>query len=260
MGRKLDTSAGFKHRSALRLLTMVNKKTTKGEAAGYLTAILYLSPHTSAGGKTVCPHSTPACREMCLAGAGLSGLPRQLAAKQRRTRMWLDAPTEFLSLVCADIKKLRAIAAQEGLKPVVRLNGTSDIVWERLIVMPTDIQFMDYTKIPVEQRSLGRDPRYHLTYSVGGPEDVPRAVAYLRAGQSVAVVVPEDVRDRLLGEGRLILGSHSATFIDGDAHDLRFLDAPGSIVLLKPKGRILNDLVRPHIAAELRRAALELAA
>lgn len=247
---------GYKHRNALKLMTMCNGKTPKGEAAGYLSAILYLMPHTSGGGVTLCPHSTEACRAICLAGAGLSGLPRAMGAKQWRTDHFLRDPESFIEIVERDIEKLARIARAEGFKPVVRLNGTSDVLWERIAAplfsaFPA-IQFMDYTKVPIEQRDL--PPNYHLTYSVGGPEDMGRAIAYLRAGQSVAVVVPVEVRDMLAGF-ELDIGPCTAGFIDGDENDLRFLDAPGSIVLLKPKGHKRSDLIRPDILQELRATA-----
>lgn len=256
--RAHSESVGFKHRSALTLMTMLNSKTPKGEAAGYLSAILYLMPHDSGGSKTLCPHSTAACREMCLAGAGMSALKRQVGAKQARTDLFNQSPSVFLQGLHADIEKLKILAQREGLRPAVRLNGSSDIVWERLVRMhDRGVTFYDYTKIPLEQRLKPHDAAsladYHLTYSVGGPEDMLRALAYLEKGHSVAVVVPEDVKHHLVGL-EIDLGPAAALFIDGDEHDLRFLDPPGSIVLLKPKGYIRTDLVRPDILNELRGA------
>lgn len=261
MSRKRPDSLGFKHRNALRLMTMANMKTPKGEETGYLTAILYLMPHTSGGGLTLCPHSTEACRAMCLADAGMSALPRQIGAKQRRTDLFLNTPQAFLIEVEADVEKLSVLAEREGLLPAVRLNGTSDIFWERiarwLFVAKAGVQFYDYTKSPLESRLRqggGLPANYHLTYSVGGPEDMARAVAYLRAGQSVAVVVPEEVQHRLAGL-EVDLGPCAGLFVDGDEDDLRFLDRPSSIVLLKPKGHKRSDLIRPDVLRELRAAA-----
>ena len=255
-------SLGFKYRSVLKLMTMVNGKTPKGEAAGYLTGILYLHPHTSGGGKTLCPHSTPGCREMCLAGAGLSALPRQQGAKSWRTDLWNQYPEAFMRLLEADIEHLADIAANEGMKPVVRLNGSSDVRWEFELPMlrrgdAHHITFMDYTAYPLHHRRPG--PHYHLTYSVKGLEDMERAIGYLRAGQSVTVVVPEDIKHELVGQ-EVDVGPCAAPFVDGDVHDLRFLDPPGSIVLLKPKGWIRNGLMRPHIVRELAIARKKLAA
>lgn len=246
-----DGTVAFKHRNALKLLTMANHKTPKGESAGWLSAILYLHPHDSGGGKTLCPHSTPACREMCLAGAGLSALPRAQGAKQFRTDLFLNHQEAFLKLVAADIATLKAICGQEGLRAAVRLNGTSDILWERLLDMSDPhVRWYDYSKIPIELRT-GRHPDYHLTYSIGGPDDIGRARSYLAAGHSVAVVVPEDVKSQLIGHSALLPGSVQANFIDGDKSDLRFLDPPSSIVLLKPKGYVRTELVRPNILQEL---------
>lgn len=239
---------GTKHRNAFTLLTAANTKTIKGEKAGYFSAILYLAPHTLGGGVTLCPHSTEDCRTMCLAGAGMSGLPLQLQAKLNRTRLFNEDRPAFLATLARDIGKLKRIAAAEGLKPVLRLNGTSDIMWER--VFPDwgqlGLQRMDYTKIPLEHRQPDFDPGYHLTYSYMGPQDAERAVRYLGAGYSVAAVVPEDVKGALLKRS-----DHRWNLVDGDEHDLRFLDSPGSLVLLKPKGRVHTELMRPNVIAEL---------
>lgn len=243
-------SIGHKHRNAFKLLTCSNHKTPKGEAAGYLTAILYLAPHTSGGGATLCPHSTNDCRAMCLAGAGMSGLPRQLEAKRRRTQMFNDERADFLDRLSGDIGRLKEIAADEGLTPALRLNGSSDVLWERQAWLwaGLGVQRYDYTKIPLHLRHA--DPGYHLTYSYMGPQDAARAVAYLAAGHSVAVVVPSDLKDELLSRP-----DHRWRLVDGDEHDLRFLDPTGSLVLLKPKGYVRTGLIRPDVMHELGAAA-----
>lgn len=245
-------SVGTAHRSALKLMTMANDKTPKGEALGYLSAILYLMPHTSGGGPTLCPHSTQACRDMCLAGAGLSGLPKQIGAKQRRTSMCLADPGAFGHALIEDIHRLVMIADSEDLAPVVRLNGTSDILWERdfagLFGAYPEVQFMDYTKIPLEHRKPPRN--YHLTFSLEGDEDAARAVGYLASGHCVAAVVDEPQKAALLSTGYL----GRFRYVDGDEHDLRFLNPAGSIVLLKPKGHVRTSLMRPDLGTELENA------
>lgn len=249
---------GFRYRSAFKLLTITNGKTPKGEKLGWLSAILYLAPHTLGGGKTtLCPMSTPACREMCLAAAGLSGLPRQLGAKLTRTHMFNNDRARFLDLLLADIEKLKRIALAEGMKPALRLNGTSDLLWEKIIPGWAKLGLVryDYSKIWLEHRRV--DPGYHLTYSYESEKDAPRALRYLMAGQSVAAVVPEELKYRaLLANKNLRLGGHvDFTVVDGDESDCRFLDPPSSIVLLKPKGFVRSDLLRPNLFLELRAAA-----
>jgi hypothetical protein len=255
-------AVGFRHRSALNLMTMSNGKTPKGESLGWLSAILYLMPHTSGGGQTLCPYSTEACRSMCLSGSGLSGLPRAMGAKQRRTDLLLKNRAEFMDLLRIDVAKLARVAQQEDLKPAVRLNGTSDLLWERvpyargtnwsLMQMWPDLQFYDYTKIPLASRA--RLHNYHLTFSIEGPGDMARALGYLDAGHSVAAVVDETQKARLLDMHR------AWSFIDGDETDLRFLDPPGSIVLLKPKGHVRTSLLRPDLLADLEGTVAEIAA
>lgn len=250
--RSHPESVGVRHRSAFKLLTVANHKTPRGESAGWFSAILYLMPHTSGGGKTtLCPMSTPDCRAMCLASAGLSGLPKQLGAKLRRTFMFNNEREGFLDLLLADVEKLKRIAAAEGLQPALRLNGSSDVTWERIVPgwAALGLQKYDYTKIPVEHRHV--DAGYHLTFSVEGLKDTARALGYLRAGQSVAVVVPEDLKHRAVRLGR---SEEGFPIIDGDEADTRFLDPPGSIVLLKPKGYVRSELIRPNFFLELRRA------
>lgn len=251
--RSHPQSVGVRYRSAFKLLTAANHKTPKGEASGVFSVILYLAPHTSGGGKTtLCPMSTPDCRAMCLASAGLSGLPKQLGAKLRRTYMFNNERERFIELLLADIDKLKRIAADEGLRPALRLNGSSDVTWERIVPGWADLglQRYDYTKIPLEHRHV--DAGYHLTFSVEGARDTDRALTYLRAGQSIAVVVPEDLKHRAVRIGR---SEEGFPIIDGDESDTRFLDAPGSIVLLKPKGHVRTGLMRPEFFLELRHAA-----
>lgn len=266
------TDVHARYRSALKLMTVLACKGRKGEDQGYLTATLYLMPHDSGGGANLCTYSTPACREMCLSGAGLSGLPRQLAAKQRRTDLLHADRQRFAVQLLRDITKLEKIAKAEGLKPAVRLNGTSDVLWERvapaLFDFHPDVQFYDYTKIPLRHREP-RAPNYHLTYSMGEtPESWRLAVEYLRAGHSVAVVVPEAVLKREMAwndDGVIwafLTGGSSEdpplniNLIDGDEHDLRFLDPPTSLVMLKPKGRVATALIRPEPQLDLVKGAL----
>lgn len=253
---KIDKqSASFRHRNALTLMSVLNGKTPKGETSGYLSGILYLAPHTSVSPKTLCPYSTPACREMCLAGAGLNRLPRATGARAVRTMLWAEHRERFIEILGRDLERLCELAAREGMTPVARLNGTSDLIWETLapdlLRRFSRLQFMDYTKVPLHLRRT--TPNYHLTYSIGSADDWPRAIGYLRAGHSVAVVAPEVAKAFLVGQ-EVDIGPHAALLIDGDENDLRFLDQPSSIVLLRPKGLIRTDLVRTDILSEIRHA------
>lgn len=144
-----------------------NLKTIKNMKKGYLTGVLYLAPHTLAGGVTVCPHSTPQCREHCLVTAGAGRFDRVMEVRIKKTQWFLNDQLGFLEALRKDIDLLKVVADVEGLKPSVRLNGTSDILWETidpsLFEDYKTVEFYDYTKYP----PLTRTPpsNYRLTYS-----------------------------------------------------------------------------------------------
>lgn len=252
--RSHPESVGVRYRSAMKLLTMANGKLPKGESLGFLSGVLYLMPHTAGGGRvSLCPMSTLDCRAMCLASAGLSGLPKQIGAKMRRTQMFNNERERFLDLLLGDIAKLKRIAAEEGMKPALRLNGSSDVMWEKIVPgwAGLGLQRYDYTKIRLEHREV--DPGYRLVFSYESEKDAGRALDYMAAGHSVAAVVPEDLKHRAL---RMNDPQRMGfTVVDGDEADCRFLDPPGSLVLLKPKGYVRTGLLRPNLFIELRRAA-----
>ena len=230
----------------LQLLTYSTPKTIKGEASGYLTLIQYLSP-ANLSGHNVCPYSTEGCRSSCLNTAGRGGIIKSgettnaiQTARLRRTLSWLSDPAKHIDLLEADILLGHEVAHKRGMKLAVRLNGTSDIDWGLTRLFKkfgrngVGVRFYDYTKAPFKarKRTLTKNPDYHLTYSVSEkPDSIADAREYLAHGINAAVVFK----------------NKPATFeglpvVDGDAHDLRFLDPRGCYVGLKAKGRARKDV------------------
>jgi hypothetical protein len=150
--------------------------------------------------------------------------------------MFFERRDEFMELLVKDIKRGIKYAQKKDLIPVFRLNGTSDIGWEKIRagdarnvmeLFPT-IQFYDYTKI-VGRKNIPAN--YHLTFSKadGNELDVRLAVS---SGMNVAVVfstktLPETYINR--------------SVFNGDESDLRFLDPKNVIVGLYAKGRAKKD-------------------
>jgi hypothetical protein len=213
-----------------KLLSTANPKIQKGTAKGYLSFILHLAPADVAGYNT-CPKATAGCKAACLNTAGRGGMFKRgettnviQKARIRKTKYFFENRSAFLDDLTADIMKAVNFARKRGLKPVFRLNGTSDLAWEKYGIIdqfPT-IQFYDYTKIL--GRKIAHLPNYHLTFSAadGNDADVVKA---LEQGMNVAVVydkIPE--------------GIYSA-----DEDDLRFLDPEVGIVGLKAKGKAKKD-------------------
>jgi hypothetical protein len=226
-------------------------KTAKGSASGHLTGILYLAPGTLAGVGNLCPHASPGCLAACLFTAGFAGVYESVnSVRVMRTRFLHDNRAGFLSMLRGEISALVRSAARRNMRPVVRLNGTSDLPWEKLapdlFAEFPRVKFYDYTKNA--RRALafakGEMPaNYHLTFSLS-ETNAPLAAMVIRAGVNVCAVAesPGGISKTTLPGDNL----PRPTF-DADRHDLRFLDRKGAdgvgrIGLLKAKGKAKGDL------------------
>ena len=214
----------------MQLLSTANPKIQKGTAKGYLSFILHLAP-ADLSGHEVCPKRTKGCTDACLNTAGRGGMFRRgettnviQRARIRKTKMFFEARDAFMLALEQDINKGIRQAKRLGLKPVFRLNGTSDLSWEKygIIEKFPQVQFYDYTK--VLGRKIAHLPNYHLTFSAADGNDADVAKA-LSAGMNVTVVYD-----------RIPEGVYSA-----DEDDLRFLDPAVGIIGLKAKGRAKKD-------------------
>jgi hypothetical protein len=210
-------------------------KTVKGEKKGYLTGILYLAPHTIAGGRTLCPFSTAGCRAVCLYTAGRGAFNSVQEARIRKAQEFQKAPVAFVNGLGEDVQWLVDKAKRDGMIPAVRLNGTSDIEWEKFGIMEKfpDVQFYDYTKWPASKRT-DLPPNYHLTYSFSEkPTAGVQALAWKARGVNTAVVFNNSLPDGFRFSRDM---GYDVPVINGDESDLRFLDPKGVVVGLKTKG------------------------
>lgn len=186
----------------MKLLTIGNTKTVKGETLGYLTFILHLAPHWQSGYNS-CPMASEGCAAACLNTAGMGGIIKIgettntiQEARVRKTKWFFENRDEFMTTLVKDIKSAIKLAEKRNYTPVFRLNGTSDIRWENVSVggfdnvmtMFPNIQFYDYTKIP-NRRNIPAN--YHLTFSRSESNDnyVSKAI---ESGMNVAVVFRKD--------------------------------------------------------------------
>jgi hypothetical protein len=217
------------------LVTEANHKTKKGEAHGYLTGIVHLAPAESAGAGNVCPYSTPQCRKLCLNTSGMGNMPTHQDARKKRTQLYFSDQEKFIDSLRYDIERILRKAKRTGMKPAFRINGTSDIpkLAQMMAKEYPEVQFYDYTKIPRPwQRQL---PNYHLTFSRSENND-HHAKEALANGVNVAVVFSAKKGEPLPTTW------WGYPVIDGDLHDLRFLDSRENdgkpvIVGLRGKGR-----------------------
>lgn len=219
----------------MKLLSVsADAKTSKGEARGWLTGILYLAPARQAGGINLCPHASPGCLTACLYSAGRGAFSNVQRARIAKTRRFLTDREGFLRDLREDIASLVAKARREGKRPCVRLNGTSDIAWERTGIFEAfpDVRFYDYTKNG--RRMLDFIDRkfpanYHLTFSRSETNQA-EALEILGRGGNVSVVFREPP-----------VAWRGFEVVSGDETDLRFLDTPGRVIALTAKGKAKQD-------------------
>lgn len=215
------------------LLTKSNLKTLKGESKGYQTWIMHLSPSDMSGVMNTCPKASAGCKAACLNTAGHGGMfkpggtNRVQEARKRRTRMLYNGESEFLDLLRIEIQQAKLYSNRKGFEAVFRLNGTSDILWEKKGIIDEfqDTQFYDYTKI-VKRRVPNN---YHLTFSRSEDNDHDVMQA-LQQNWNVAVVF-DQIPQTYMG----------LPVVSGDEDDLRFLDDKNVIIGLKAKGRARKD-------------------
>ena len=249
----------------MKLLNIdANPKTVKGQAYGYMTAVLYLAPWKLSG-VNVCPTAEIAgCWRSCLNTAGRGGMSASMfrvgghslpdnaiqRARLARTSWFNTHRAAFIEQLCAEIAAFVRTAERKGLGPCVRLNGTSDLPWENLPAYSAlsdpdgkinimerfpAVQFYDYTKLPSRLLGSRLPTNYHLSISWSGHD-----AEYARKAETIAyetgaplVVVTRSGyacdHDKLPQVG-------AEHIVDGDEHDLRFLHKPHTLVVLKAKG------------------------
>ena len=220
-----------------------NAKTIKGDGDEYLTAILYMTPYkVMVDGKLFNSCSMAAmasCIDGCLYTAGRGAFNNVQTARQRKAEWFYRDRDSFMAQLVIDVAKFANYCRKRDIQPCIRLNGTTDIRWELILIdgkniferFP-DVQWYDYTKIP--NRKVSHLANYHLTwsYSAANPKYEQYFDEVIRNGMSVAVVFRKPINLKTWRGYKVV---------DGDKDDLRFLDPKQSIVALYAKGKAKKD-------------------
>ena len=219
-------------------------KTVLGEKIGVLTGIMYLSPaKQNFDGVNLCPMADLAgCEKPCLFTAGRGGMSDVEMARRSKTHFFLAERALFMETLAANIERLIRKASRQGKELAIRLNGTSDILWERIPVRGKanimeafpNVQFYDYTKRP------GRvvPDNYHLTFSYSevNPRYAEIAMKERHRGLNIAVVFRNDDDPETINEFRGI------PVFDATKTDCRFADGvSGQVAGLCAKGTAKVD-------------------
>ena len=234
----------------MNLLSVGNPKTLKGMQQGYNTYILHLAP-ASLSGHNTCPKATDGCKSACLNTAGRGGMFKRgestntiQQARIRKTKLFYENREEFFRLLVKDIILATKQSAKLGLIPVFRLNGTSDISFEKYPVKMGNVvysnifeafgylQFYDYTK--VLGRKVSHISNYSLTFSAADGNDAD-VYAAIQQGYNIATVF--GIKKTL----PMPEFYNGLPVFNGDESDLRFLDPKGVVVGLYAKGKAKKD-------------------
>jgi len=218
-------------RKNVTLLTTNNHKTVKGEKLKYKTLILYMAPYKqNSKGVNLCPHASEGCSKACLFKSGFGGIYAGVEQGRINKTEWFLADRKgFMLQLVKEIQSAIKKYSNDWIV-TIRLNGTSDIRWEKIIIenglnifqMFNDVQFYDYTKNP-KRFDIELPKNYDLTFS-RSEDNHDVAMSLLAKGYNVAMVfnrIPETY------EGYRV--------ISGDESDLRFKDPKGVIIGLKYK-------------------------
>lgn len=228
----------------MRLFSAGSVKIDKSNAFSteYHSKILYLSPYKVSGYNT-CAHASPLCAAVCLNTAGMGIYNSVQQARINKTKFFFENRKEFLRQLSWEIHCEEKLAKKKSQKLVARLNGVSDLPWEKMCNIIQDfgqVQFYDYTKSFNRMMTFlngGLPPNYHLTFSLS-ETNLDKALEVLGAGGNVASVFVSDDKKTDRKFPSQFLGYK---VIDGDKHDLRFLDGSdknrGQIVGLWAKGK-----------------------
>jgi hypothetical protein len=216
-----------------------NHKTVKGQKKGFKTAVLYLAP-SDFSGFNVCPQASEGCRQSCLYTAGFGTYKTVKQGRINKTRWFMQDRESFMKQLIREIANFVYHCEKTNFIPCLRLNGTSDIAWEKICCNGKtvfdyfpNLQIYDYTKVYKRALShvFGKMPEnYHLTFSLN-ERNLNEALEVLKLGGNVSAVFRNKLPKKYQG----------FEVINADENDLRFTDSDNVICGLIAKGKARTD-------------------
>ena len=215
-----------------QLLSVSNDaKTVKGEKFGYITHVLYLAAGNTSGHE-VCHWRNDECFKVCLYNAGRGKMHSVQNARIQKTKRYFLNKKKFISDLMQEIESTSKKAQKKGYIPIYRLDGTSDLgLAQRIAPKFPNLQFYDYTK------NFKRKPlaNWDITYSYDG-FNWNKCKEKLSGVSDLKNVSPCS-RVAMVFKNKLPKTYKGYKVVDGDNHDLRFLDKKNIIIGLKIKGK-----------------------
>ena len=229
----------YTYKPQKKLLGSSTYKMEKSQKYKYLSEILHLAP-ANIGGVNICPNASPECIKLCLNTSGRGQMTTVQKSRLNKKFYFLADRLKFLNHLDHEIKLSYARARRKGFKYTVRLNGTSDLPFERyklengLNLMDNNphVQFIDYTKVTNRLNKKNKIPKnYSLTYSQA-ENNLKDVKQVLKTKYNIATVFRKKLPKKWLGR----------KVINGDISDLRHLeDGKKIIVGLIAKGKAIKN-------------------
>ena len=229
----------YKYKPQKKLLGSGTYKMEKSQKYKYLSEILHLAP-ANIGGVNICPNASPVCIKLCLNTSGRGQMNTVQKSRLNKKFYFLADRLKFLNHLDHEIKLSFERAKRKGFKYTVRLNGTSDLPFERyklenglnLMDNNPQVQFIDYTKVTNRLDKKNKIPKnYSLTYSQA-ENNLKDVKQILKTKYNIATVFRKKLPKKWLGR----------KVINGDISDLRHLeDGKKIIVGLIAKGKAIKN-------------------
>jgi len=229
----------YTYKPQKKLLGSSTYKMEKSQKYKYLSEILHLAP-ANIGGVNICPNASPECIKLCLNTSGRGQMNTVQKSRLNKKFYFLADRLKFLNHLDREIKLSYARARRKGFKYTVRLNGTSDLPFERyklenglnLMDNNPQVQFIDYTKVTNRLDKKNKIPKnYSLTYSQA-ENNLKDVKQILKTKYNIATVFRKKLPKKWLGR----------KVINGDISDLRHLeDGKKIIVGLIAKGKAIKN-------------------
>lgn len=222
-----------------RPLLSANSKLRKlpGKAGRYRAIGLAMAP-ANYSGRELCPWRTDGCTVACNGfWSGMNVTISTRLALIGRALLWSNFRQLFAEKLFAELRNFEKLCKRTGVTPAVRLNVSTDVVWERLLpelfAEFRGISYYDYTKaLPKHRPTLPEN--YTLCHSFNERTTTADVESIISAGRNVVVAF-----DSAYAPQRKLWGALPET--------VRFTDDDGRDFALKVVNADRHDIRLPAI-------------
>ena len=167
------------------------------------------------------------CIKTCLAFKGLAKVyPSVIKSRKAKSEYFVNDTDTFIKQLIREIKNQEKRALKKNKKPVVRLNGFTDIDYDKygIFKLFPNVQFYDYSA-DYERVLNNNNPNLHYTFSYKG-NNLKECIELLKNDVSIAVI---DISENQF------FNDYEVEHIDGDKHDFRFKHGKAIVWLSEKK-------------------------